>query len=63
MSLLKVRTVYGDTLRVSREQYDAGRVQLSIYTATGRKLADYYAQMNWWGKSTTLHRENIAEVL
>ena len=61
---MKVRTVYGDVFTVSREHYDRGRTQLALYTANGkRRLSDYYAQMNWCDKPTTLHRDNIAEIL
>ena len=60
---IRVRTVRGDVLAVSRAQYEAGRTQLSIYTATGKRLCDYYETMRWGRRPTTLHRANIAEVL
>ena len=55
-----VRDVYGKTSHVSRADYESGRTQLRLYTATGKMLSDYYQEMNWHGKATTLHRDNIA---
>ena len=60
---MKVRTVNGDVLTVSREHYDLGRTQLAIYTKSGRRLSDYFERMGWHGNATTLHRNNIAEIL
>lgn len=60
---MKVRTRHGDTLIVSREHYDRGKTQLPIFTSTGMRLSDYHDRMGWRAKATTLHRENIAEVL
>ena len=60
---MRVRTVAGETLIVSREHYDRGKTQLPIFTATGQRLSDYHERMGWHGKATTLHRENIKEIL
>lgn len=63
--LVYVRTVYGDRFRISRAQLDGQRVQLTLYTDTGKRLSDYYAAMNWpptHNRGTTLHRVNIASV-
>ena len=63
--LVYVRTVYGDRFRISRAQLDGQRVQLTLYTDTGKRLSDYYAAMNWpptHNRGTTLHRGNIASV-
>ena len=62
-AVLKVRTVYGHTLLVSREHYESERTQLAMYTSTGRRLSDHYASMGWASKPCTLHRANIEEVL
>ena len=61
--LITVRDVYGALHRISREQYQSGRMQLSRFTATGMRFCDWHAQMGWRGQSTTLHRENIKGVL
>lgn len=63
--LIYVTTVYGDRFRVNRAQLATGRVQLTLYTDTGKRLSDYYAAMNWpptHNRGTTLHRGNIASV-
>lgn len=57
---LKVKDVYGATCYISREDYERGRVQLRLYTSTGKRLSDHYEAMNWKGRATTLHRDNIA---
>lgn len=62
-NLMVVRDVYGDVHRVSREDYERGRVQLRLYTRTGKRLSEYYAAMGWGGRATTLHRDNVAEIV
>jgi hypothetical protein len=60
----EVIDVYGDRHIVDRAALESeGRTQIPLYTKSGVKLADYYASMKWWGKCTTIHRENIARVL
>lgn len=60
---LVVRDVYGDIHYVSAEDFRSGRTQLHRYTSTGRRLSDYYETMGWSGRPTTLHRDNVAEIL
>ena len=54
---IKVKTVYGETCRVSREDFnDPNRIQLRLFNHLGRPVE--------WDKrkchAITLHRENIA---
>jgi ABC-type lipoprotein export system ATPase subunit len=63
---MTVKTVYGDTVIIDREHYESGRTQIPMFTKNGKmRLCDYYEIMGWSGKgkSTTLHRDNIAEVI
>lgn len=63
--LVYVLDVYGDRHRIDRAQYESGRVQLTRYTDTGRKMSEWVAAMGWkpygGGRSPTIHRENIRE--
>ena len=64
--LVRVRNVYGDEYIVRRADLDnPARTQLPLYCMNGNKLSSVVERMNWSrrGLSTTLHRENIAEVV
>lgn len=60
---MRVRTVTGEVLTVSREHYDRGKTQIPIFTKTGKRLSDHHERMGWRWKPSTLHRGNIAEIL
>lgn len=62
---MRVVTVYGDEMNISRKHYDAGWTQIPILTSTGRRLSEYHAEMNWGAmqRPETIHRENIASVI
>ena len=63
-AIITVRDVYGDLYRIDALQlYLSDRVQLTLYTNNGRKLYDFNERMNWRNRCTSIHRENIAEVL
>ena len=59
---LRVLDVYGNVHVVSRQHFEAGKVQIPLFTKSGMRLSEYHALMNWHGKPTTIHRENIAKV-
>jgi hypothetical protein len=58
MELLKVKTVYGKIAYISKSDYDGSRVGLRLYKKDGMRLV--YKDDS---KPTSLHRDNIAEVL
>ena len=65
MKTVTVVDVYGREHLVDRSILEAGiRTQIPLYTKSGKRLCDYYAEMGWSGrgKSTTIHRQNIAQV-
>lgn len=65
-NVVTVRDVYGRLSRVDGDILAAGkRAQIPLYTKSGQRLIDYYDRMGWLGRGlcTTIHRENIAEVI
>lgn len=62
-STLIVKDVYGRVHLVSMADYATGRRQLRLYTPNGTRLSEHYARMRWKGRSTTIHRSNVAEVV
>jgi hypothetical protein len=59
-TLVTVRTVYGEKFHVAKQDLEnPKRTQLPLYFGTGRKYSDSPIRH----VCTTIHRENIAEVL
>jgi len=63
-TLVVVKCVYGHTYRVLRRQLDDPKCdQLALFTTDGRRYADLKPGNIARLGGTTLHRDNIAEVL
>lgn len=62
--LITVIDTYGDEVIVSKADYDnPKKTMLPMYTRTGKRFTDWYAQMNWFGKPTVILRGNIVCLL
>ena len=55
-NLVNVTDVYGFPGRINRDDYERGRIQLRLYTKTGKP----YEFIHGIRESTTIHRDNIA---
>ena len=59
--VIAVRTVYGETLHVDRQQLAGSRQQLTQYRKNGTLLGRFSARGRSFTHATTLHRCNIEQ--
>jgi hypothetical protein len=63
--LLKVKSAYGETLRIAKADYDnPAKTQLPWYSRNGKRFLDTQRGQAAWrqGKAVSIHRLNIIEV-